>query len=441
MRETKDFNPWAGDTEDSVLQRRITRRRYSTPERGSLWSHASGSLGSEREDEDTNRQIDRFDTNREMLSASSSSSSIVDAESLGREALIELVHRLREQLDSLHDGKIHASDHLSAPTPTTRWTILHDVKCIHDATLVSYLDEPQLLYDRDLQHLHWHGQRRLRNVAAWERRQRIPFLITRQYECSYASTISSAVGEAVHSHRYTEKIHIRTSKLQNFLKSWLQANEGLAIYGRSQVYVDNTLTAPYLCFHHFGDEARQIVAGSERLASEASLLMEYLTSATEPTLTKANKMFSSGKINAELMPYLFRPGGIICFRESGSFVAYEQASPLKRERADPIARRTSYSCKLRGIVFDGQFWHVEKPRAEITIAAFGDQVVDIASLAVQPLEYTMKERRLSLKRRGEIFMSCRKRKYVTYAEQGISGENDLVGTPDFNIVKASTLTL
>jgi hypothetical protein len=82
--------------------------------------------------------------------------------------------------------------------------------------------------------------------------------------------------------------------------------------------------------------------------------------------------------------------------------------------------------------FDEQFFK-EDVKMDIRWPS-GGEVLFITSLRVYPLKYATKEMELKLRKRGEVFWTCRSRKFVSYdvplqgmEEQIVSGHSPHYG--------------
>jgi hypothetical protein len=349
-------------------------------------------------------------------------------------ALVHEIQRLQERLASLQHSDANPDD---AGVPAKSWKTLHEVQCINSGRLTCYLDEPELCNDQELGHLHWQGTRHVTNVEAWIRKQKQPFTVYRRYYCVHDR---KEMSEPI------EKVHILSEELDNALLSWLEASPGLAIYGDEDVYADNELEAPYLCFYHFRHEARQLLSESEDLSGSPSRdrlqLLQYLETSTAAITQEAEEMFASGKVTAKLMPYLFKPGALVCFEDSGESLVCEQTSLLDLSFEDRDLQRRSYELSTARIAFDGKFRRLRPFTHRVDFRAARNEPLNIADLAVQPLSHIPSERRTELKRRGDTFMRCRKQLYVTYPTRG--GHHDFVCHLALRLVRArivETLTV
>ena len=221
---------------------------------------------------------------------------------------------------------------------------------------------------------------------------------------------------------------------------WLEACTGLAVHDQQAVYVRNELKAPYLCFFHFQLEAGQIMSMPGSASRDGLALLEYLNTATANIRQEAEEMFAVGKVSAELMPYLFKPGALVCFEENGTFVVSLQTSMLATwfEDPDPDLQYKIYELSAVRTAFDGTFRRLSASKHRIDFGSVGGQPLNISDLSVQPLSCIPDNRRLELIRRGQIFMKCQRQLYVTYPSRG--GQHDFVsryGGPSVSSCNAS----
>jgi len=328
------------------------------------------------------------------------------------------IQRLQRELASLQQSDIDPLGHRERPASPTPWTVLHGVRCLHTEHVAYYLDAPEVENDQDLRHLHWQGNKRLVHLKAWKRKHNQPFIVHRTYRCA---------DDWEELSEPSEKVTILSRELDLAISSWLDSSSGSAIYNRDGVYDHHELIGPYLCFYHFQNEARQSLSASGTVSQDAQLLLEYLGASTTPIAQETEAMFASGKVTARLMPYLFKPGALVCFEASDDLVVCEQVSLLAMLPDMPKEgdlRHTVFELFTSRIAFDGEFRRLRPVRHRIDFETIGDQPLSIADLPVQPLSSIPSERRAELKRRGDTFMRCQEHLYVTYPSRG--GHQDFV---------------
>ena len=329
------------------------------------------------------------------------------------------IQRLQRRLAFLQHSDANLGDSREASASAKPWKVLHEVQCLNTRHLAYYLDEPALENDQDLRHSHWQGNKHLTNLRAWTRKQNQPFIVYRMYSCA---------DDGKELSESSEKVLVLSRELDHAIKSWLDASSGSAIYNRDGVYDHHELIGPYLCFYHFQHEARRSLSASGTVSQkqDAQLLLEYLSTSTTPIAQEAETMFASGKVTARLMPYLFKPGALVCFEESGDIVVCEQVSSLNMLPDVPQGdlQHTVFELFTAEIAFDGVFRRLRPHRHLVDLRTMGDEPLDIAGLSVQPLSSISSERRAELKRRGDTFMRCQEQLYVTYP--GREGHQDFV---------------
>jgi hypothetical protein len=164
--------------------------------------------------------------------------------------------------------------------------------------------------------------------------------------------------------------------------------------------------------------------------------LEYLNESTASIAQEAETTFSSGKVTAKLMPYLFKPGALVCFEESGDLMVCEQVSLLTMLFKGGDVQSRAFELFTTRIAFDGKFRRRRPLRQRIDFRAVGDEPLSIANLSVQPLSTISSERRAELKRRGETFIRCQKQLYVTYPSKG--GHQDFVCHHNAALIRSHT---
>jgi hypothetical protein len=208
-------------------------------------------------------------------------------------------------------------------------------------------------------------------------------------------------------------------------------NMGLSIYESSDVYSGRTMTAPYICFYHFKDEAIQQSKNFDGLEPETSLLMDYLQEATDPMASKAGGFFASGKVTAELMPYLFPPGGLVCLKDLGNWIVCEQTSLLRvvqESGTQRQLRQVTFRCSMSRLTYDGEFRRVTHADQTVSVATAEDRAAVIEKLLIRPLSHVPVDLQHDLNRRGTMFLRFRRGQYVMCPNAGTDSEDkDLVG--------------
>jgi hypothetical protein len=455
--DSRESNPWAsephrgwGSTTVPQSKRRSTSKAsrlhgYFAPEPS---RDRSSSPRRERmlhppRDRSTRRET-RHDHERDWPSELSPSSSF-DDESLGegsadsanltaeqaaaleQQTIADQIERLQKRLASLQQASHESRDAGHMGVHSKKWTIVHEVECLRSDRTTYHLDEPQLINDRDLGHLHWQGQRQITNIGSWIRRQKTPFVIYRRYRCIHQRD------EPLDP---DERLVVISDELDEALSAWFGMESGPSLYDRARTYAKRELYAPYVCFYHFQHEARQSLSDAGIPVWGASLLLEYLQTAIATVAQEAESVFASGRVTAEFMPYLFKPGSLVCFDHSGDLIACEQASVLKTTFEDSSLHRNSYECLATRVVFNGKFRRLDPSVRRFNVSFIGGQAINIEDLPVQPVAHITRERRLALERRGETFMRCEKQLYVTYPSEG--GNHDFVRKPALECRSSST---
>jgi hypothetical protein len=343
---------------------------------------------------------------------------VQQTEALEKQALVNEIERLQEKLATLQQGGSATRDTGNMSVPLSKWTIVHEVDCMRTDRTAYYLDEPLLISDRDLGHLHYQGQRQITNMRSWLRKQKTPFIVYRRYHCLH-NRESPADPE--------ERVLVKSDELDEVLSTWFRMSSGLSIYDRDGTYTERQLYAPYVCFFHFRHEARHLLFDPSPPVWGAPSLLEYLETAVAKVFQDAESIFATGKVTAELMPYLFKPGSLVCSEQSGDLVACEQASVLKTTDEDSIHYENGYEFRETRIVFDGKFRRLGPSMRYFTVSFEGGQAMTIEDLPFQPVAHISSERRAALEQRGKIFMRCEKQLYVTYPSEG--GNHDFVRQP------------
>ena len=188
-----------------------------------------------------------------------------------------------------------------------------------------------------------------------------------------------------------ERLVVISDELDEALSAWVKMESGPSIYGRHGTYTKRELYAPYVCFYHFQHEARQCLLDAGTPIWGASLLLECLQTTIVTVAQEAESMFASGRVTAEFMPYLFKPGSLICFDHSGDLIACEQAPVLKTTFEDSSLHGNSYECLATRIVFNGKFRRLDPSVRRFDVSFDGGQAINIGDLPVQPVAHITRE--------------------------------------------------
>ncbi|KAM0424533.1 hypothetical protein ACHAPT_010249 [Fusarium lateritium] len=172
---------------------------------------------------------------------------------------------------------------------------------------------------------------------------------------------------------------------------------------------ESNMLAPYLHFFHVRPLMRKFCASLHvPQRQHMSLLLEYLHRQFGPEYDEAENLFARGYVTKKHFHKLFGPGEILVTLERGHPTAMIAKHP-PLPGSDPI----KLDCETW--VFDGRFSIQTKTT---TISWPKDDLdldkIQIQTLAAFPLRLDRSGLEQRLRRRGEIFWSCRTRRFISY---------------------------
>ncbi|KAH6618648.1 hypothetical protein C7974DRAFT_33979 [Boeremia exigua] len=171
---------------------------------------------------------------------------------------------------------------------------------------------------------------------------------------------------------------------------------------------EQNLTYPYLQLWHCKDELQD---ASNRLADSTQklhlqALLNYLEVSAAAEWHEAEQLFAQGLVNKKHWAKLYRPNDLIVTMRDDEPLAFI-AKDCRSIDEDHVA------LKCWSWDFDGEFYLREiSPTVEWPSKS---DIIKISELAYFPLRFDNTGLEKRLKYRGEIFWSCRKRKYVSYS--------------------------
>ncbi|CAI7585797.1 unnamed protein product [Penicillium manginii] len=209
--------------------------------------------------------------------------------------------------------------------------------------------------------------------------------------------------------------------------------------------VRKPIVAPYLfMFHsapHLDDILEKIDGLSRRLIQK---LWSHINEGYGVQYLRAREKTKDGKVSAELLKYLIKPGDILAHPDGPNTRAYmalqwpeedpppDDGHPEDYEEFDPIRRKETYSFRDDTNIktlryswsipvafweFDGVFQRSEKVLKITMKVSMRDEIVEINSLKFYPLQYAPKTIEQSLEHRGNTFWQIRSRKFVSYSQK------------------------
>lgn len=344
--------------------------------------------------------------------------------------LADMEKRLNElQLENLQLRGLADTDDIGKP-----WPVLHRVLCLSSGSNgpVTYLDKPILVDDRGVGHSHWQGLRRLPSEGVWERsRQSSAFVVYQEWKCRHrVRKLKPRHSTEIQPSEESVKILSRT--LRDFVYDAFEACKGLELFLNAGIFDGHTFHAPYIFFAHFANEmTTHSETASPGQRRETKDLIEYLTTSTQSRIEEAEAAFSKGEVNTKLLPYFFKPGGLVCAQQDGLWVVHKQNSLLSiSDDNRQASNKVHVSFDSTRIIFDGRF-RIVPDKNPMSVTEFGfDQLAhkSIDSLSALPIERMQRSIVERLTARGRNFYKCRDRRYVTCSSnpRSVAPEDSMV---------------
>jgi hypothetical protein len=366
----------------------------------------------------------------------------------------QLLHRIRRRKERRHDTDIREFpvDEIFSVGPEKR---------DNEDDIRYFLDRPRLSLERDS----LEGTLPISNIGAYlERQPNVSFVVFRDYKLtekdafSHVSIGSDAIlpGDRTYVQPCFESISIIAKDLRLVVADFIRAGYPMSEYDAGLLSQEE-LPAPYLFVYHHRQKLENFRESlPEDPREQWDLLMKYISQAFFDEYKHADYVLSQGLVTHRYVKYLVKPGDILLSTENGSVLAHEaESGPDNPHSAgDPGHRNGSRSYKElpRYFAFDvsGQEkglsleWDIRATHwdfstsfvrydtsLKLLLSAPPDTKVPISSLNVYPLRFADRETVESLRRRGEIFWTCRNRRYVEYEDNGMMKSSQVSQFPFF----------
>ncbi|KAM5341918.1 hypothetical protein ACJ41O_014949 [Fusarium nematophilum] len=180
-----------------------------------------------------------------------------------------------------------------------------------------------------------------------------------------------------------------------------------------------SLIPPYLQVYHTRARVRTLAKDvlDEEDAAHVLLLLGYIEEAFGPQYREADELFEEGLVTWNHLSKLFGPNEVVVTMEDGEPVAYASVFC-----PSPTPGDTPLSLRCYNWSFNGAF-HREERDLQIPWPAKDHGPIAISDLEIYPLRFDPSgQLEQTLRDRGTIFWSCRKRNFLGYAAQTSSLE-------------------
>jgi hypothetical protein len=169
----------------------------------------------------------------------------------------------------------------------------------------------------------------------------------------------------------------------------------------------SNLVYPYLELYHerqaLIEHARKRMLVADQ--SHLTVLSNYLEKRLGSEYTEAEELFKHGSVNRKHWRKLFRPGAVVVSHKQNEPVAYVSTSSA-------VAYNDGLHLNCWSWAFESKFF---KNQVDLVVPWPSDKdTIAITDLHTYPLEYAPTGFEQELRRRGQVFWTCRSRKFVHY---------------------------
>ena len=195
-----------------------------------------------------------------------------------------------------------------------------------------------------------------------------------------------------------------------------------------KVHRDQQLESPFIWWYH----CRKLHAGRNPRSVESPLvakLTDWIEINYAATYNAVDDQFRRGRVSGSSMEYFMRSGQVIVSDDNGLVRGYQAISRPTlaedtlhdRDEISAAKRQQRWNVRAQRLDYSGEFrcTSIQLPVKLETDTK--DEEVDIASLAVLPLEHVSHDVRERLLRRGKMFWKCRDRQLVSYEGKSVAG--------------------
>jgi hypothetical protein len=333
----------------------------------------------------------------------------------------------------------HTTSECASSDSTSRHTTIHHVECSgvgryhdHHERSADYFDVPFLpIHSSRMTGLR--GQHRLADLESYiEEQANLSFVVYMTYDCvayhednktSFKRLSIPHLDEAI---AYQAKPYfyvlqkdaepaiprserlLPSDSLQKAFELLREAREKISgMAERQEDELPSNLVYPYLKLYHerqvFIEYATYQMPGTERL--HLTDIFNYLEKRLGEEYAEAEVLFKQGAVNRKHWAKLFRPGAVVVGHKSNEPAAYISTSCA-------IAFNGSLHLKCWSWAFESRFL---KDEVDLVVSWPSDkETVAITDLSTYPLEYAPDGLEQELRRRGQVFWTCRSRKFVNY---------------------------
>jgi len=182
------------------------------------------------------------------------------------------------------------------------------------------------------------------------------------------------------------------------------------------------ISAPFIWWYHYR-KSHGIRNLPPRQAELMTALTEWIERNYGHLYDKFDAQFRSGRVSAESLEYLIRPGHVLVKKEGKTlplgFVATSRPELMETRVREPQEHdkkkyNWSFAVRVRSYQYNGGFFR-SNDTVDLNFGAdVKDGEVDIRSIDVVPLQYADLEVKELLARRGKTFWKCRNKRLVSY---------------------------
>ncbi|KAI9689566.1 MAG: hypothetical protein M1822_010218 [Bathelium mastoideum] len=371
---------------------------------------------------------------------------VIGADSdMDNEAILEVATAYQQILFS-HKDSI-SEEETRSPSPQRHsavYSILHRRRCARSRTSCIDIDAPFLAEEGHLASRDRHGNLDL-HIA---QKPGLGFIVFHEYRCCDWKDHQMHEGKDHQMHEqkdiipYEQNIWLTSPLLVDALRVALKDVSIVPIQMKEKEDIRN----PHIWMYHLRDTLPQRIAEQteEQHKSHLELFVKVLCDEKKKEFEEVDQLLSTGKITPKYLEYLFVPGAIIVENRDPRGITFQTLCKIQQwpkvkyrwimrsaEKADPEGTHESvtvtFETQTMNWAFDGNFFRAEKVQV-FRFKYKADQLVEIQKLPYFPEHFLSKADRGLVKARGEMFWTCRERKFVSYFGQPLNSNEILSGT-------------
>lgn len=238
---------------------------------------------------------------------------------------------------------------------------------------------------------------------------------------------------------YDESIQLVSVDMRLAVEQYLQARGALEREFPTKLSLANSIPAPYLFWYRSRHTPQDLSVLSPIHLRSMQFLTGWIESNYKSQYNEFEEKLSRGRVSRKFMKFIFAPGDVIVFKDSGQQKAYlttevppiqeyephhyrrlHVEDPFESNESEPsdgkngVKHSWRWSVPCWSIGYDGEFYKVPTTLELELDAETHDAEVSLADLNILPLRLAGEAVEQQLRRRGHTFWSCRVKRFVAY---------------------------